>query len=118
MIGRDQSQRKMKSTRHSTSSRLRKNSKICYSEARSVFERGENLLFPWRSCEQQIPHPQTTRVRDDKRAFFRSLLGISHACARALQARKWTRSALARGNKITKHSWRGTRSVSESGKCS
>ena len=33
-----------------------------------------NLLFPWLSCEQQIPHPQTTRVRDDKRAFFRSLL--------------------------------------------
>jgi hypothetical protein len=28
-----------------------------------------NLLFPWLSCEQQIPHPQTTRVRDDKRAF-------------------------------------------------
>src|ERR1700746_2441438 len=36
-----------------------------------------NLLFPWLSCEPQIPHPQTTRVRDDKRAFFRSLLGSS-----------------------------------------
>src|SRR5258708_4543884 len=35
-----------------------------------------NLLFPWPSCEQQIPHPQTTRVREDKRAFFRSLLNI------------------------------------------
>ncbi len=34
-----------------------------------------NLLFPWFSCEQQIPHPQTTRVRDDKSDFFRSLLG-------------------------------------------
>jgi hypothetical protein len=33
-----------------------------------------NLLFPWFSCEQQIPHPQTTRVRDDKSDFFRSLL--------------------------------------------
>ena len=32
-----------------------------------------NLLFPWFSCEQQIPHPQTTRVRDDKSDFFRSL---------------------------------------------
>jgi hypothetical protein len=31
-----------------------------------------NLLFPWFSCEQQIPHP--TRVRDDKSDFFRSLL--------------------------------------------
>jgi hypothetical protein len=34
-----------------------------------------NLLFPWFSCEQQIPHPQTTRVRDDKSDFFPSLLG-------------------------------------------
>jgi hypothetical protein len=35
-----------------------------------------NLLFPWLSCEQQIPHPQTTRVRDDKSDSFRSLLGF------------------------------------------
>jgi hypothetical protein len=55
-------------------SSLRKNSKICHSEPRSVFERVRNLLFPWLSCEQQIPHLQTTRVRDDRRAFFRSLL--------------------------------------------
>jgi hypothetical protein len=34
----------------------------------------KNLLFPWFSCEQQIPHPQTTRVRDDKSHFFRSLI--------------------------------------------
>jgi hypothetical protein len=33
-----------------------------------------NLLFPWFYCEQQIPHPQTTRVRDDKSDFFRSPL--------------------------------------------
>ena len=33
-----------------------------------------NLFFSWFSCEQQIPHPQTTRVRDDKSDFFRSLL--------------------------------------------
>jgi len=33
-----------------------------------------NLLFLWFPCEQQIPHPQTTRVRDDKSDFFRSLL--------------------------------------------
>jgi hypothetical protein len=33
-----------------------------------------NLLLPWFSCEQQIPHPQTTRVRDDKSGLFRSLL--------------------------------------------
>ena len=35
-----------------------------------------DLLFPWFSCEQQIPHPQTTRVRDDKSEFFRSPLGF------------------------------------------
>jgi hypothetical protein len=35
-----------------------------------------NLLFPWFSCEQQIPHPQTTRVRDDKSDFFLRLLGL------------------------------------------
>jgi hypothetical protein len=28
---------------------------------------------PELSCEQQVPHPQTIRVRDDKRAFSRSL---------------------------------------------
>jgi hypothetical protein len=38
-----------------------------------------NLLFPWFPCEQQIPHPQTTRVRDDKSDFFRSLLVIRAA---------------------------------------
>jgi hypothetical protein len=38
-----------------------------------------NLLFLWFSCEQQIPHPQTTRVRDDKSDFFRSLLDNSKA---------------------------------------
>ncbi len=41
-----------------------------------------NLLFPWFPCEQQIPHPQTTRVRDDKSDFFRSLLGCDHAQVR------------------------------------
>ena len=40
-----------------------------------------NLLFPWLSCEQQIPHPQTTRVRDDKRAFLRGLSGNSNCAA-------------------------------------
>jgi hypothetical protein len=35
-----------------------------------------NLLFPWFPYGQQIPHPQTTRVRDDKSNFFRSLLKI------------------------------------------
>jgi hypothetical protein len=34
-----------------------------------------NLLFPRFSWEQQIPQPQTTRIRDDKSDFFRSLLG-------------------------------------------
>jgi hypothetical protein len=37
-----------------------------------------NLLFPRFPCGQQIPHPQTTRVRDDKSDFFRSLLGCDH----------------------------------------
>jgi len=61
-------------SRPSKPSGLRKNSKICHSEPRSVLNRVRNLLFPWLSCEQQIPHPQTTRVRDDKSDCFRSLL--------------------------------------------
>ena len=28
------------------------------------------------AVEQQVPHPQTTRVRDDKSDFFRSLLVV------------------------------------------
>jgi hypothetical protein len=28
-----------------------------------------NLLFPWFAWEQQIPQPQTTRVRDDNPTF-------------------------------------------------
>jgi len=55
---------------------LRKNSKMCHSEPRSVLNGLRNLLFPWFSCEQQIPHPKTTRVRDDKSDFFRSLLVV------------------------------------------
>ncbi len=73
-------------------SRPRKNSKTCHSEPRSVFERVRNLLFPWLSCEQQISHPQTTRVRDDKRAFFRSLLeappGVQVDCSSIPQPAK------------------------------
>jgi hypothetical protein len=41
--------------------------KICHSEPRLVFDGVRNLLFPWPFCEQQILHPQTTRVRDNKR---------------------------------------------------
>jgi hypothetical protein len=41
-----------------------------------------NLLFRWFSCEQQIPHQQTTRVRDDKSDFFRSLLKALNSASR------------------------------------
>jgi hypothetical protein len=39
-------------------------------------------------AQQQIPHPQTTRVRDDKNAFFRSLW--SHALTNTHSADWWT----------------------------
>ena len=47
--------------------------KICHSEPRLVFDGVRNQVFPWPFCEQQIPHPETTRIRDDKRGFFRRL---------------------------------------------
>ena len=50
-------------------SRLRKNSKLCHSEPRSVFERGSGIcFFLGFLANSSIPHPQTTRARDDKRS--------------------------------------------------
>jgi hypothetical protein len=40
-----------------------------------------NLLFPWLSCGQQISHPQTTRVRDNKRAFSAACSAVPQALA-------------------------------------
>jgi hypothetical protein len=61
---------------HHRFSRLRKNSKYVIPKPVRFLNGARNLLFPWLFCEKQIPHPQTTRVRDDRCAFFRSLLGV------------------------------------------
>ena len=56
------------------SSSLRKNSKICHSEPRSVFERGEESPFSLIFSRTADPSPANRRVRDDKSDRFRSLL--------------------------------------------
>src|SRR5260370_38380748 len=50
-----------------------KNSKYVIPDPVRFLNGVRNLLFPRLFCEKQIPHPQTTRVRDDKCASVRRL---------------------------------------------